>query len=108
MRDEEQLLHYIRENAKAYAEAKAQAVYLDHYRKSKLAMLINEAEKKGIKTAQERDSYAREHIEYIELLKGLSAAIEKETYLGLMIKGCWAKIDIWRTQQANERKERGL
>lgn len=104
--DTEKLLEFIRKNGKEYAQASAEVDYLREFRKSKKALLEIEAERNGLKTGQERESYAYAHKEYIELLEGLKVAIEKEKYLGLMIKGCWAKVDIWRTKQANNRKER--
>lgn len=108
MTDEnENLLHFIRQHGKEYAQACADVDYLREYRKSKKALLeIEAAELAGLKTGQERESYAYAHPDYISLLEGMRAAIEKKEYLGLMIKGCWTKVDIWRTKQANNRKER--
>ena len=102
----EQQLTYIRKHAKEHAKAKANRVYLEQFRKSKKAMLIRQAEARGHKTAQERESYAYAHPEYLELLDGLRVAVETEEYLGMIIRGCWANIEIWRTQQANQRAER--
>lgn len=106
MIDIEKTLTYIRENAKAYAEAKGNRVYLEQFRKSKKALLMIEAEKKGIKTGQERESYAYAHDDYVSLLAGLQVAVEKEEYLKLMIAGCTSKIELYRTEQANQRFER--
>jgi len=105
--DVEKTLTFIRKNAKDYSAAKGDRVYLEQYRKSKKALLMIEAEQRGIKTGQERESYAYAHDDYIALLAGLQAAVEKEEYLKLMIAGCHAKIELWRTQQANMRAERG-
>lgn len=104
--DIEKTMAYIRENATAYAQAKSERVYLEQYRKSKKALLMVAGEKEGLKTGQEREAYAYSHPEYLQLLTGLQVAVEKEEYLALMIKGCWAKIDLYRTGQANERAER--
>lgn len=103
--DIEKVMAYIRDNAKAYSEAKSERVYLEQFRKSKKAILMIEAEKAGIKTGQERESYAYAHPEYSQLLTGLQVAVEREEYLSLMIKGCWAKIDLYRTECANNRNE---
>ena len=70
----EKELHFLKVNAEKYAEAKGMAEYLKEFRKAKKAMLINEAELKGRKTQQERESYAYSHSEYIELLEGLKVA----------------------------------
>jgi len=104
--DIEKTMAYIRENAAAYSQAKSERVYLEQYRKTKKALLMIEAEKAGIKTGQEREAYAYAHPEYSQLLTGLQVAVEREAYLDLMIKGCWAKVDLYRTSQANERAER--
>lgn len=104
--DIEKTLSFIRKNAKDYAAAKGDRVYLEQFRKSKKALLMIEAEKLGIKTGQERESYAYAHDDYVALLTGLQVAVEKEEYLKLMIAGCHAKIELWRTQQANSRAER--
>jgi hypothetical protein len=104
--DIEKTLTYIRQNAQAYASAKGDRVYLEQFRKSKKALLMIEAEQAGIKTGQERESYAYAHDDYIQLLTALQVAVEKEEYLKLMIAGCHAKIELWRTSQANQRAER--
>ena len=103
--DVEKTLSFIRKNAKDYAAAKGDRVYLEQFRKSKKALLMIEAEQKGIKTGQERESYAYAHDDYVALLTGLQIAVEKEEYLKLMIAGCHAKIELWRTQCANNRQE---
>lgn len=105
--DIEKTLHFIRENAKEYAQRKSERVYLEQFRKSKKAMLMVDAEKAGIKTVSERESYAYSHNDYTGILAALSIAVEREEYLRLMIDGCKAKIEIWRTQQANNRHDRG-
>jgi len=97
--DIEKTLSFIRKNARDYAVAKSDRVYLEQFRKSKKALLMVEAEQKGIKTGQERESYAYSHEDYIQLLMALQIAVEKEEYLKLMIAGCHAKIELWRTSR---------
>ena len=104
--DVEKTLAFIRKNARDYAVAKSDRVYLEQFRKSKKALLMIEAEQKGIKTGQERESYAYAHEDYIQLLTALQIAVEKEEYLRLMIAGCNSKIELYRTEQANMRAER--
>ena len=106
MESTEKQLEFIRKHSKEYSQAKGDRVYLEQFRKSKKAMLMIEAEQGGIKTGQERESYAYAHPDYIALLTALQAAVEKEEYLALIIRGCWTKLELWRTQQANERAER--
>lgn len=98
-------VEYIIKNAPAYAKAKSDRVYLEEFRKSKKALLMKDALKQGIEAAnaQEREAYADP--EYIELLHGLAAAIEKEETLKWLIEAARMKTDIWRTEQANARLE---
>jgi hypothetical protein len=96
-------IEYIINNAPKYAEAKAQRIYLEEFRKTKKALLMKEALAKGIDSAvaQEREAYA--HYEYADLLRGLMAAIEKEETLKFMLVAAQMKADIWRSEQASER-----
>ena len=96
-------IEYIIENAPKFAEAKAQRIYLEEFRKTKKALLMKEAMAKGFDSgiAQEREAYA--HHEYADLLKGLMVAIEKEETLKWMLTAAQMKADIWRSEQASER-----
>lgn len=95
----EKALDFIRDNAAALAKAKAERVYLEQFRKSKKAILISQSEG----TVQERDSYAYSHPDYLELLAGLKAAIEEEESLKWKMTAAQAKVEVWRSQQANNR-----
>jgi len=95
----EKAASFIKGNAKKYAKAKAERIYLQEFRKSKKAILVST--QKG--TVQEKESYAYSHQEYLEFLDGYRAAIEEEEEIMWMIRAAQAKIEIWRTQQANNR-----
>ena len=101
----EETLNYIRDKAQPHAEALANRDYLKEFRKSKKAMLINEAEIKGIKGAQQRESYAYANEQYIELLEGLKVATERESYLRHQIKAAELRIDVWRSQYSRQKAE---
>lgn len=103
--DIEQLINDWRNSVNDYSKAKADTEYLREFRKSKKAILIGEAESKGLKTGQERESYAYAHKEYIELLDALRIAIEKSEQLRWRMTIAQERINIWRTKQANGRKE---
>ena len=90
----EKSLHFINTKAEMHAKAKSQRVYLEEFRKSKKAMLMNQAEQEGRKTGQERESYAYSHPEYIELLKGLQQAIEVEEKLRWQLLCARESIDV--------------
>ena len=94
---------FILKNAAQYAKAKSNRIYLEEFRKTKKALLMKDALTKGIEAAnaQEREAYA--DAEYQELLKGLAEAIEVEETLKWKMEAARMRIDIWRTEQANER-----
>ena len=93
---------YIIENAGKFAAAKANRVWIEEYRKSKKALLMKDSKEKT-NAAQERDAYA--HPEYVALLDGLRVAIEFEETLKWEIVAAQARIDIWRSEQANNRNQ---
>jgi len=91
---------------KFYAQAKADRVHLEQFRKSKKALLIQEAPDG---TIQAKESYAYAHDDYILLLEGLKAAVEKEETYKYKIKAAELRVEVWRTEQANARSiEKGL
>ena len=107
MSDIEKLINDWRNSVKDYAKSKADTVYLTEYRKSLKAIKMAEAQENGLKTGQERESYAYAHAEYLELLTGLREATEKSEELRYRMKIAEERIGIWRTKQASSRKEQG-
>jgi len=103
----EKLISDWREGVSEYAKARADTIYLTEFRKSKKALLMNLAEQEGRKTQQERESFAYSHEEYLELLNGLRAAIEKSEGLRYRMRIAEERIGIWRTKQASSRMEQG-
>jgi hypothetical protein len=102
----ERPLTYIRDHARPYAEAKASRVYLEQFRKSKKALLMIEAEQKSVKTIAEREAYAYAHNDYLALLDGLRVAVAEEERLKMQITAAQLRIELYRTEQANQRIER--
>jgi hypothetical protein len=100
LKDPNKAVDYILANAGKFAAAKAQRVYLEEFRKSKKAILCGQS---SAKTVQERESYAYSHEDYLALLGGLKAATEVEEKLRWDLIGAQARIEIWRTQSANNR-----
>lgn len=94
---------FLLKNAGPFSKAKAERVYLDEFRKSKKALLMQEAELKGVTTSagQERDAYS--HHEYRELLEALKIAVEIEEALKWKMTAAQLRVEIWRTTQANNR-----
>ncbi len=77
-------IEYIIENSCKYAEAKAQRIYLEEFRKTKKALLMKDAMARGIDSAVAQEREADAHIEYADLLRGLMVAIEKSKALTLI------------------------
>jgi len=95
-----QAVDFILKNAKNFAKAKAERVYLDEFRKSKKAILMKQSTE-STSAAQERDAYA--HPEYLALLEGLKQAVETEEQLRWTLIAAQARVEIWRSQEASNR-----
>lgn len=93
-------IDYILKNSKRFAKAKAERVYLEEFRKSKKALLMATSHES---TAVAREQYAYSHPEYISLLNGIKSAVEIEEQLKWEIIAAQARVEVWRTEQANNR-----
>jgi hypothetical protein len=102
MSDPHKAVDYIIKNAGKFAQAKANRVYLEEYRKSKKALLMGQS---SLDAANAREQYAYAHEEYRALLKAMQTAIEAEEKLRWDLIAAQARIDIWRTEQANNRMQ---
>ena len=95
---------YLYIHGRKYAEAKSHRVYLEEYRKSQKAMLMKKALTAGIvKTAAAAEVEAYADPAYIEVLKGLQAAVEREEEYRWGLISAQARIDVWRSQEASNR-----
>lgn len=101
-RDPDKAVDYIIKNGGRFAAAKAERVYLEEFRKSKKALLMAES---PAEAANAREQYAYSHPEYLALLDGLKAAVQAEEKLRWDLIAAQARVDIWRTRQANNRAQ---
>lgn len=92
---------YIRDHANEYAQAKADRIQLEHFVKSKKAMLMQSAQGES-SAAKEMNALA--HPEYIKCLEGLRAAVAIEEKVKWLMTAAELKIDIWRTEEASKRR----
>lgn len=83
-----------------YAKAKATRVYLEEYRKTIKALMM-QASGEPSAAAQEREAYA--HPEYIAHLEALRQAVEEEEALRWKLIAAQAAIETWRSQEASNR-----
>lgn len=102
LHDPNRAVDYVIANAGKFAQAKAQRVYLEEFRKSKKAILMGQS---TAKSAVEREQYAYAHEDYLALLGGLKAAVEVEEELRWRLVAAQARIEIWRTASANNRQQ---
>ena len=93
-------IEFIYRESPLYAKAKADRVYLEQFRKSKKAILMGQCTEKA---AVAREQYAYAHEEYVALLAGLREAVEIEETLRWRLVAAQAKVEIWRTESANNR-----
>ena len=101
----EQLFQDWRKLVDEAAKSKADVVYLTEFRKSKKAILMQEAQVNGLKTGQERESYAYAHPDYLSLLTALRVATEINEKFRWRMKIAEERIGIYRTHEASKRKE---
>lgn len=97
-------LDYLRDNATAAAQARAERAYVEEYRKVLKAQLMKEHNAKdgGIAiAAQEREAYADPR--YVRHLDALRDAVKADETHRFMMAAAQAKIEAWRSQEANIR-----
>jgi hypothetical protein len=100
--DPHKAVDFIRDNGKVYAQAKAERIYLEEYRKSLKAILMKKSMENAV-NAQEREAYS--HPEYVELLEGLRDAVVAEERLRWEMVAAQARVEVYRSQEASKRME---
>jgi len=100
VKNPELAIEYIFKHGKRYAQAKANRIYLEEYRKSLKAIIMKRSLETAV-NAQEREAYS--DLEYLQLLKGLKEAVEVEEEVRWGLVAAQARIEVYRTQSANER-----
>ena len=98
----EKAVEYLRSNARPAAQAKANRIYMEEYRKVVKSQIMRESMSESL-GAQEARAYADSR--YTEHLKAMETAIEKDEYNRWMMVAAEARVEAWRTQQANQRAE---
>lgn len=98
--DPNKAIDFLLKNAEKYAQAKAQRIYLEEFRKSKKALLMNESKEKA---ANAREQFAYSHPDYIGVLDGLKSAVETEEMLKWHQIAAQLRVEVWRSQEASNR-----
>lgn len=96
----EKALDYLRDNATVAAQARANRIYVEEYRKTVKAQIMKKHAELPL-GAQERDAYADPI--YIQHLEAIKQAVEQDEYHRFMRSCAEAKIEAWRTQSSNIR-----
>jgi hypothetical protein len=97
----EKASEYLRDQAAAFGKAKAERVYLEEFRKTKKALLFQQAPQG---TIPDREAFAYGHPEYLQVLEGLKQAVEAEETLRWKMIAAQVRVDVWRTQEASTRR----
>jgi hypothetical protein len=101
-REPDKAVDFIIQKAEAYAKAKGARVYIENFLRSKKSLLMNQSD---AKTVADREAFAYAHADYIQLTEGLRAAVEQEEEIKWLLIAAQARIEIWRTQSANNRTQ---
>lgn len=89
-----------------FATAYSERIYLEEFRKSKLAILMKQAEVNGYSSAASQEREARADKEYLELLEALKLAVEESEKLRWQLEIAKLAVAVWQSKNANERLER--
>ena len=100
--DPNKAVDFLVEHSRQYAQAKADRVQLEHFRKSKKALLMNECQEKAV-TAREQFAYS--HPEYVALLEGMREAVRVEEALRWRLTAAQLRVEVWRSENANNRSQ---
>lgn len=100
--DIEKAVHWLRDNASEAAQARANRIYVEEYRKTVKARLMASVADKSI-GAQE--VFAYDHKEYRAHLDALREAVRIDEEFRFLREAAMAKVNAWQTQSANQRAE---
>lgn len=96
----DKVLDWLRDNAGKAAQARANRIYADEYRKSLKAIIMAEHKSKPI-GAQEREAYSDPR--YLAHLEAFREAVRTDEQMRWTMVAAEARIEAWRSMQANER-----
>jgi hypothetical protein len=99
--DPNEAINFMIKNAAAYAEAKANVVYLTEYRKTVKAIGFQRSLKSTM-ADKEADAYTT--VEYAACVEGLREAVEEAERLRWMLVAAQARVDCWRSLEASNRQ----
>jgi len=95
-------LNYLRTNASKAAQARANKIYMEEFRKTVKAQQMTKRTNIPI-SAQEREAYSS--AEYIQHLEAIKTAVYQDELNRWGMVAATSTIEAWRTQNANRRGE---
>ena len=98
----EKALDYLRDSATEAAKTRAERLYLDDYSRVLRATIMSEHLSEPV-NAQER--YAYSDIRYRNHLEALKISIYEDEKARFLREAAAVKIEVWRSEQANERQK---
>jgi len=98
--DPNEAINFMIKNAEAYAQAKAQVVYLTEYRKTVKAIGFQRSLKSTM-ADKEADAYTT--VEYATCVEGLREAVAEAERLRWMLVAAQARVDCWRSMETSNR-----
>lgn len=101
--DIQKAVDYLRDSATEAAEARANKMYLEAYRKSMKGLIMNQHANLPL-AAQERNAYSSP--DYIAHLRALKEAVFLDAKHTFLRGAAEAKIQAWQTMSANNRGTR--
>ena len=93
-------LDFLRDNARDAAQARADRVYVEEFRKTLKASLMKEHGQMSA-VLQEREAYS--DARYVAHLEAIRDAVKTDEFHRFMRIAAEAKIEAWRTQSSNVR-----
>lgn len=103
--DPNEAVDFILAKSAEYAQAKANRIYVEEYRKTLKAELCKKALEQGYEAvnAQEREAYS--HPDYKAHLTAIREAVEAEEQLRWMLIAAEARIEVWRSLESSARMQ---
>lgn len=98
--DPQKALQAMHDTGPELAQARAERVYMEEYRKTLKAQLMR-ASAASSAAIQEREAYADES--YVAHLEALRHAVEREETLRWHMVTAQTAIEVWRSQEASNR-----
>ena len=93
-------LDFLRDNARDAAQARADRIYVEEYRKTIKAQIMKEHGNLSA-VLQEREAYS--DVRYVQHLEAIKEAVRSDEFHRFMRVAAEAKIEAWRTQSSNSR-----